>query len=165
MPRQTPRRQQTSLRLEADVVSQIDTRAVAEDLVKIGNTPNRSEWIRLSIDYCLENMPRGLPPVPEDELQPYPTSLRLGDDVAERLDARARSEGRIKAKGKANRSELIRIMIDYSLKNMPDGWRPDPGTSDAVGTFRAEPGAPTKRRARHHPNAISSALDKARTLV
>lgn len=45
-------------------------------------------------------------------------ALRLGDEVTERVDERAGTEG-------VNRSEVVRLLIEYGLATMPEGWRPE----------------------------------------
>jgi metal-responsive CopG/Arc/MetJ family transcriptional regulator len=46
-------------------------------------------------------------------------ALRLGDEVTQRVDERADDED-------VNRSEAIRLLIEYGLEHMPKGWRPAP---------------------------------------
>lgn len=52
-------------------------------------------------------------------------TLRLLDEQIERLDWRANAEGLVQKNGDPNRSELLRIMIDYAEQNMPAEWRPE----------------------------------------
>lgn len=40
------------------------------------------------------------------------------------LDARAEDEDLMLPRGEPNRSELVRLLVDYGLKHMPKGWRP-----------------------------------------
>lgn len=63
-----------------------------------------------------------------------PTALRLGQDVLDRIDERAIDEGLVKANNKPNRSELIRVAVEYAFENMPHGWRPSEDTH-AVGSY------------------------------
>lgn len=56
------------------------------------------------------------------------TALRLGDDILMQLDERAIREGFVKGDGEPNRSDMIRLLVDYGLANMPKNWRP---TTDA----------------------------------
>ncbi|MFC5789651.1 hypothetical protein ACFPPE_07260 [Agromyces tardus] len=51
--------------------------------------------------------------------------LRLADEQIEALDERAVAEDLLTKAGEPNRSELLRIMIEYAQENMPAGWRPE----------------------------------------
>lgn len=51
--------------------------------------------------------------------------IRLLDEQIEQLDWRANEEGLVTKAGEPNRSELIRIYLDYAREHMPAGWRPD----------------------------------------
>lgn len=52
------------------------------------------------------------------------TALRLGDDILLQLDERALHEEFVKGDGEPNRSDMIRLLVDYGLANMPMNWRP-----------------------------------------
>lgn len=62
------------------------------------------------------------------------TAVRLGDDVLDQIDVRALQEGLLKGNGDPNRSEIIRLCIEYALEYMPKGWLPS-GDSDAIGNY------------------------------
>ncbi|TDP33175.1 hypothetical protein DFR75_105413 [Nocardia ignorata] len=51
--------------------------------------------------------------------------LRMADEQIEALDERAVAEDLLTKAGEPNRSELLRIMIEYAKERMPDGWRPE----------------------------------------
>lgn len=51
--------------------------------------------------------------------------IRLLPEIVEKLDWRANEEDLITKAGEPNRSELMRIMLDYAAENMPVGWRPE----------------------------------------
>lgn len=61
------------------------------------------------------------------------TALRLGDDILLQLDERALCEEFVKGDGEPNRSDMIRLLVDYGLANMPKYWRP---TTDAPRKLR-----------------------------
>ena len=42
------------------------------------------------------------------------------------LGERALHEEFVKGDGEPNRSDLIRVLLDYGLANMPQYWRPPP---------------------------------------
>ncbi|MGG7100875.1 hypothetical protein [Rhodococcus sp. 24CO] len=52
------------------------------------------------------------------------TALRLGDDILMQLDERALLEEFVKGDGEPNRSDMIRLFVDYGLATMPMNWRP-----------------------------------------
>ncbi|MFC9966353.1 hypothetical protein ACFVH4_19160 [Nocardia ignorata] len=49
----------------------------------------------------------------------------MADEQIEALDDRAVAEDLLTKAGEPNRSELLRIMIEYATEHMPDGWRPE----------------------------------------
>ncbi|MGW5452759.1 hypothetical protein [Nocardia ignorata] len=49
----------------------------------------------------------------------------MADEQIEALDERAVAEDLLTKAGEPNRSELLRIMIEYAKERMPDGWRPE----------------------------------------
>jgi hypothetical protein len=51
-------------------------------------------------------------------------AVRLNAELIDELDWQANAEGLLMASGEPNRSDLIRLMIQYARENMPDGWRP-----------------------------------------
>lgn len=61
------------------------------------------------------------------------TALRLGDDILMQLDERALLEEFVKGDGEPNRSDMIRLLVDYGLANMPMNWRP---TADTLQKLR-----------------------------
>lgn len=52
-------------------------------------------------------------------------TLRMSDDQIAALDAQAVGEQLLTKQGEPNRSELIRIMVEYARENMPQSWRPE----------------------------------------
>ena len=52
-------------------------------------------------------------------------ALRMSDDQIVALDDQAMAEALLTKQGEPNRSELIRIMVEYARENMPTGWRPE----------------------------------------
>lgn len=54
-----------------------------------------------------------------------PVQVKLIPADVEKLDWRAIEEDLITKAGEPNRSELMRIMLDYAAANMPKGWRPE----------------------------------------
>lgn len=52
-------------------------------------------------------------------------SLRMTDEMIDALDKQAIAEQLLTKGGEPNRSELIRIMVEYARETMPTGWRPD----------------------------------------
>ncbi|MFC9661853.1 hypothetical protein ACFVJ5_16590 [Nocardia sp. NPDC127606] len=52
-------------------------------------------------------------------------ALRMSDDQIVALDDQAIAEELLTKQGEPNRSELIRIMVEYAHQNMPAGWRPE----------------------------------------
>ncbi len=52
------------------------------------------------------------------------TAIRLGDDILLQLGERALCEEFVKGDGEPNRSDMIRLLVDYGLANMPKYWRP-----------------------------------------
>ncbi|MFC4124952.1 hypothetical protein [Nocardia rhizosphaerae] len=52
-------------------------------------------------------------------------TLRMSDDLIVALDEQAIAEDLLTKAGEPNRSELIRIMIEYARETMPNGWRPE----------------------------------------
>jgi hypothetical protein len=67
----------------------------------------------------------GVPDMPRPGPRRPNTTLRIEDELGDRIDERAIAEGLVKAKdGTANRSEMIRILAAYALETMPKGWRP-----------------------------------------
>lgn len=73
-------------------------------------------------------MPRNMP-------RRQPTAVRFSDEVLAEIDRLALQEDLVKGEGEANRSEWIRLAVEYAKENMPVGWRPDYET-DAIGTYR-----------------------------
>lgn len=51
-------------------------------------------------------------------------AVRLDAALIDALDWQANFEGLLMASGEPNRSDLIRVMIQYARENMPSGWRP-----------------------------------------
>ncbi|MEV4155394.1 hypothetical protein AB0J48_20425 [Nocardia salmonicida] len=49
----------------------------------------------------------------------------MSDDQIVALDDQAIAEELLTKQGEPNRSELIRIMVEYARENMPAGWRPE----------------------------------------
>lgn len=49
----------------------------------------------------------------------------MSDDQIAALDAQAVGEQLLTKQGEPNRSELIRIMVEYARENMPQSWRPE----------------------------------------
>ncbi|WP_153212243.1 hypothetical protein [Rhodococcus erythropolis] len=49
------------------------------------------------------------------------------------LDERALLEEFVKGDGEPNRSDMIRLLVDYGLANMPMNWRP---TADTLQKLR-----------------------------
>ncbi len=94
------------------------------------------------------------------------TALRLGEDVLAKIDRRAIAEGLLKGNGDPNRSELIRLYIDFGEQFMPPDWRPDPDTSQAVGAYILEHGSSSGRRIKTPPpvDPLEAALEAARAL-
>lgn len=64
------------------------------------------------------------------------TAVRFGDDVLDRIDAVALRENLLKTDGDPNRSEFIRLAVEYAFENMPVGWRPKDPDSMAIGALR-----------------------------
>jgi hypothetical protein len=52
------------------------------------------------------------------------TAARLDPDQITAMTERARTEGLTGHGGEPNRSDLLRLLVDYGLANMPEGWRP-----------------------------------------
>jgi hypothetical protein len=52
-------------------------------------------------------------------------AFKLDQEAIERVDARALAEGMTIRGGEPNRSELIRLAVEYALAEMPAGWRPE----------------------------------------
>ncbi|WP_131816638.1 hypothetical protein [Nocardia salmonicida] len=52
-------------------------------------------------------------------------TLRMSDDQIAALDKQAVAEDLLTKQGEPNRSELIRIMVEYARETMPAGWRPE----------------------------------------
>ncbi|MEV0543914.1 hypothetical protein [Nocardia salmonicida] len=52
-------------------------------------------------------------------------TLRMSDDHIVALDNQAIAEDLLTKQGEPNRSELIRIMVEYARETMPAGWRPE----------------------------------------
>ncbi len=52
-------------------------------------------------------------------------TLRMSDDQIVALDNQAIAEDLLTKQGEPNRSELIRIMVEYARETMPAGWRPE----------------------------------------
>ncbi|MFD4352357.1 hypothetical protein ACFWPK_10710 [Nocardia sp. NPDC058519] len=52
-------------------------------------------------------------------------ALRMSDDQIAALDDQAIAEELLTKQGEPNRSELIRIMVEYARENMPASWRPE----------------------------------------
>jgi len=50
--------------------------------------------------------------------------VKLSDAGIDWLTERAEAEGLLMKRGTPNRSELLRIMVTYAQRNMPEGWRP-----------------------------------------
>lgn len=73
-------------------------------------------------------MPRNMP-------RRQPTAVRLSATVLEEIDRLALQEGLVKGDGEPNRSEWIRLAVEFSKDRMEPGWRPDYET-DAIGTYR-----------------------------
>lgn len=94
------------------------------------------------------------------------TALRLGEDVLERIDNRAIAEGLLKGNGDPNRSELIRLFIDFGEQFMPPDWRPDPESSQAVGAYILAEGSSSGRRIKTpQADPLEAALEAARALA
>ncbi|MEU1963616.1 hypothetical protein [Nocardia sp. NPDC019304] len=53
--------------------------------------------------------------------------LRVTEEEITALDEQAVDEGLVTKTGDPNRSELIRIMVEYARQHMPAGWRPEGG--------------------------------------
>ncbi|MBF6074277.1 hypothetical protein [Nocardia beijingensis] len=51
--------------------------------------------------------------------------LRVTEEEITALDEQAVDEGLVTKAGDPNRSELIRIMVEYARQHMPAGWRPE----------------------------------------
>lgn len=51
-------------------------------------------------------------------------AVRLTSETIDELDWQANTEGLVMASGEPNRSDLIRLMIQFAKENMPGGWRP-----------------------------------------
>ncbi|OZE97691.1 hypothetical protein CH300_26290 [Rhodococcus sp. 15-1154-1] len=54
-----------------------------------------------------------------------PVQVKILPEFAEQLDWRANEEGLVTRSGEPNRSELMRIMLDFAAAEMPKGWRPE----------------------------------------
>lgn len=52
-------------------------------------------------------------------------AIRLTEEQIEALDEQATAEGLLTKSGEPNRSELIRILLEYAQENMPADWRPE----------------------------------------
>ncbi|MFC9786403.1 hypothetical protein [Rhodococcus sp. NPDC127528] len=52
-------------------------------------------------------------------------AIRLTDEQVESLDRQATAEGLLTKSGEPNRSELVRILLEYARENMPANWRPE----------------------------------------
>lgn len=62
-----------------------------------------------------------MPTVPNDRV---PVNFRTSPVAIRRLNDRARTEGFLMPDGRPNRSEMVRIMLAYADRTMPNGWRP-----------------------------------------
>ncbi|MEV0772731.1 hypothetical protein [Nocardia salmonicida] len=62
MPRPGPRRPVLALRMSDDQIATQDNQAIAEDLLTEQGEPNRSELIRIMVEYARETMPAGRRP-------------------------------------------------------------------------------------------------------
>lgn len=51
--------------------------------------------------------------------------VRLTDEQIESLDKQAIAEGLLTKSGEPNRSELVRILLEYARETMPADWRPE----------------------------------------
>lgn len=51
-------------------------------------------------------------------------AFRMARTAVEYVDNLARQEGVLDAKGRPNRSEMLRILLAYAVRNWRKGWRP-----------------------------------------
>lgn len=52
-------------------------------------------------------------------------AIRLTEEQIAALDAQAAQERLLTKNGEPNRSELLRILLEYARGNMPADWRPE----------------------------------------
>lgn len=65
MPRPGPRRKNTVVRMSERQAAAADARALEEGFTRREGgavVPNRSDWVRLAVDYALTHMPHGWRP-------------------------------------------------------------------------------------------------------